>query len=214
MNVELLDIHTHQTDGISGEAIINKMPRELVIEPGKWYSVGIHPWFIYEMGKEDKDLLYELVRYPQVIAIGEAGFDRAKYISVADQISIFAEQAYIAEETDKPLIIHMVKAADLLLAEKKKLMPKMPWIIHGFRGKPELANQLLDAGMYLSFGERYHVGALRATPLDHMFLETDEATCGIYHIYNKVAEDLGMDVEVLKEQMKKNIDRFFFKKKS
>lgn len=214
MSVELLDIHTHQTDGIPGEAIINKMPKELVIEPGKWYSVGIHPWFIYEMGKEDKDLLYELVKHPQVIAVGEAGFDRAKDYSEADQMSFFAEQAFIAEEVDKPLIIHMVKAADLLLAENKKLMPKMPWIIHGFRGKPELAHQLLDAGMYLSFGERYNVGALRATPLDHMFLETDEAICGIHHIYNKVAEDLGMDVEVLKEQMKKNIGRFFFKKKS
>ena len=212
MNVELLDIHTHHTDGALGEAIINKMPRELVTEPGKWYSVGIHPWFIYKIGKEDKDLLYELVKHPQVLAIGEAGFDRAKDFSEANQISFFAEQAYLAEEVDKPLIIHLVKAADLLLAEYKKLMPKMPWIIHGFRGKPELAKQLLDAGMYLSFGERYNMEAVRATPLDHLFLETDEAICGIHHIYNKVAEDLGMDVEELKQQVKKNIDRIFFKK--
>ena len=68
------------------------------------------------------------------------------------------------------------------------------------------------AGLYLSFGARYNVDALRATPLDRLFLETDEATCGIQAIYNKVAADLKMDVDELKKQVKKNIDRIFFKK--
>ena len=108
----------------------------------------------------------------------------------------------------------MVKAADLLLAEKKKLHPQVPWVIHGFRGKPQEAEQLLKAGLYLSFGEHYNVETLRSTPLDRLFLETDEAICGIDVIYNKVASDLSIEVEELKEAVKKNIDCIFFDRDS
>ena len=104
----------------------------------------------------------------------------------------------------------MVKSMDWLFDAMKEMKPRVPWIIHGFRGKPESAKQLLNAGLYLSFGEKYNVEALRVTPLDRLFLETDEATCSIHDIYNKVAEDLEMDVEKLEKQVKNNINRIFF----
>ena len=207
----LLDIHTHHEDGKPGEAIISKMPRELAIEPGKWYSVGIHPWYLNGLEKEDLDLLCKLAEHPQVLAIGEAGFDNKENYDRDAQLPFFVTQSALSSYVEKPLIIHMVGAADKVLWANK-LRKHEPWIIHGFRGKEKLANQLLDAGLYLSFGARYNVDALRATPLDRLFLETDEATCGIQAIYNKVAADLKMDVDELKKQVKKNIDRIFFKK--
>lgn len=186
------------------------MPRELAIEPRKWYSVGIHPWYLNELEKEDVDLLRRLAEHPQVLAIGEAGFDKNNYDRDA-QLHFFMLQNILSSCVKKPLIIHMVRAADLVLWANK-FRKQEPWIIHGFRGKEKLAKQLLDAGLYLSFGERYNVEALRATPLDRLFLETDEATCGIHAVYNKVAIDLEMDVNELKKHVKKNIDRIFFKK--
>lgn len=210
MNQHVLDIHTHHKDGKPGEAIICKMPQDFVPTPGYWYSVGIHPWEVLNIhGKELLDL-HSLAQHHQVVAIGETGFDRIRPLSQFTQTLLFGNHSTIADEVGKPLIIHMVKAADLLLAEKKKLNPQVPWVIHGFRGKPQEAEQLLNAGLYLSFGEHYNVDTLRATPLDRLFLETDEATCGIDFIYNKVATDLGMAVERLKEVVKKNIDCIFF----
>ena len=161
--------------------------------------------------EEDLDLLCKLAEHPQVLAIGEAGFDNKENYDRDAQLPFFVTQSALSSYVEKPLIIHMVGAADNVLWANK-LRKHEPWIIHGFRGKEKLANQLLDAGLYLSFGARYNVDALRATPLDRLFLETDEATCGIQAIYNKVAADLKMDVDELKKQVKKNIDRIFFKK--
>ena len=74
-----------------------------------------------------------------LIAFGEAGFDKLRGPSVELQRSVFAEQVKIAGENRKPLVIHCVKAWDELLAAHKNLKPVTPWLVHGFRGKKELA---------------------------------------------------------------------------
>jgi len=210
---DILDIHTHHTDGAPGEAIISMDVRFFTPQPGYWYSVGIHPWEVLKVQEGDMASLLEHVSHPQVLAIGETGFDRLRVPDMQAQFELMKQHVMQAEVAVKPLIIHMVKAADMVLKARKMLGARGTWIIHGFRGKPQEAEQLLKAGLYLSFGEHYNVDTLRATPLDRLFLETDEATCGIQFIYNKVAADLEMDVETLKEEVKKNIDRIFFKKK-
>lgn len=211
MKVDLLDIHTHHEDGKPGEAIISKAPKELIIESGRWYSVGFHPWFLHELEADDVDLLKQLAEHPQVLAIGEAGFDNKRNSNREAQFSFFYSQSVLATSLEKPLIIHMVHAADLLL-RANRLRKHGPWIIHGFRGKEKLAKQLLNEGMYLSFGERYNVEALRATPPDRLFLETDESKLGINQIYRKVAQDLNMDVAELEETVGNNIQRIFFQR--
>ncbi len=210
MSLELLDIHTHHTDGGPGEAIISKQPSELVIEPGRWYSTGLHPCYLKEGNMEEFVMMNKMVGQSQVLAIGETGFDRTTDVDHRAQKVNFQLHSFLANTCQKPLIIHMVKSMDWLFDAMKEMKPRVPWIIHGFRGKPESAKQLLNAGLYLSFGEKYNVEALRVTPLDRLFLETDEATCGIHDIYNKVAEDLEMNVEKLEKQVKNNINRIFF----
>jgi len=214
MNQHILDIHTHHEYGKPGETIVCKMPRDFVPTPGCWYSVGIHPWEVLNYNNKELLDLYSLANHHQVLAIGETGFDRNRSLGQFSQALLFANHSNLADEVGKPLIIHMVKAADLVLAEKKKLNPKVPWIIHGFRGKPQEAEQLLKANLYLSYGEHYNVESLRATPLDRIFLETDEATCGIGFIYNKVSADLGIEVERLREVVKNNIECIFFNRDS
>ncbi len=156
--------------------------------------------------------MLECASHPQVLAIGESGFDRLRGGDIESQFKAFKCHIKKSEEFGKPLIVHMVRSSDLLLKTRKDLTVHEPWIIHGFRGKPQEALQLLRAGMFLSFGEYYNVEALRATPTDRLFLETDESTCGIETIYNKVACDLQLGVEVLREVVKKNVDAVFFNK--
>ena len=48
-----------------------------------------------------------------------------------------------------------------------------PWIVHGFRGGPALARQLLDAGFDLSFGLRYNKESFDITPTERRYRETD-----------------------------------------
>ena len=67
----------------------------------------------------------------------------------------FEYQARLSVELGKPLVIHLVKAMSELLKLKQQIKPANPWIIHGFRGKPALAEECLRHGFYLSFGEKY-----------------------------------------------------------
>jgi TatD DNase family protein len=151
---------------------------------------------------------------PFVIAIGEAGFDRLKGPSTELQKEVFEMQAEISERYRKPLIIHCVRAWDEILSAKKSLRPRMPWLIHGFRGKIRLAEQLISKGFYLSIWFEYALreessALIKALPADKIFLETDGADVDIRDIYSKVANDRKISVEELKDVTMSNFNEFF-----
>ena len=130
------------------------------------------------------------------------------------QTEIFEEQVKISEDLKKPLIIHCVKGWNELTASYQKMKPKMPWLVHGFRGKSELANQLISKGIYLSLWYEFVLKSecselLHSIPLDRLFLETDGSGVDIKIIYKKVAEDLGISVNELKKIIFENYKKLF-----
>ena len=216
---DFIDIHTHDSvpsDGIF--AVENIMAHEgpvpQNISAGA-FTAGIHPW---QLNENNRDKLLEFIRSiaanPGLIAFGEAGFDRLRGPSIELQKSVFAEQVRIASEKGKPLIIHCVRAWDELLAAHKNLKPRIPWMVHGFRGKKELALQLLKRGMYLSFWFDFvmrpgSAELLRFLPKDRIFLETDGAGTDIREIYDKVSKDLAVSVDDLKNIILGNYIQLF-----
>lgn len=208
------DIHTHQMPFHKEDiAIINRIVNpmdDIQSEPlpdTAIRSYGIHPWYIYNV-KEQMDGLRGLASGPEVVAIGEAGLDTLAESPMDLQKEVFLAQADLAEETHKPLIIHCVKAWADLIACKKTVKPKMPWVIHGFRGRGELASQLVRLGFYLSFGDRFNPSALRAAWPDSLFLETDDKSIDIRAVYQNVAEALDIPEEKLRTQIAANISIF------
>ena len=206
-----VDIHTHQLPQVPGEAIVNCYPETFSPQEGGWYSVGIHPWYI-DAPDDKKNCLEALVRHPQVLAVGEAGLDKLADAPMDLQIEVFEFQARLAEEVEKPLVIHLVKATDELLKLRRTLRPAMPWVIHGFRGKAALAEDYLRHGFYLSFGEKYQAEALLTTPADRLFIETDESTVPIKELYARAAALRGMSPEEMREIVSGNISKVFFKR--
>jgi TatD DNase family protein len=216
---DYIDIHSHGGQPSPGIFILeslmaheNKLP---VDNPGIAFTYGIHPWFLNEDNHVEHILSVEkIVRLPFIIAVGEAGFDRLRGPVAELQRTTFEEQVLISEEARKPMVIHCVRGWDELLSVQKRLRPEMPWLVHGFRGNTELANQLLSKGMFLSFWFEFvlrpeSAGLLRALPHDRIFLETDGADVDIKNIYNKVAIDLKIEVEQLKKITFGNFNSFF-----
>jgi TatD DNase family protein len=218
---DFIDIHNHGVKSIKGvfsvEVLMAHEEREPENLPGITYTYGIHPWYLnennhnYLISKVIKTAGNELVA-----GIGEAGFDRIKGPSTELQRKTFEEQAYIAEELRKPLVIHCVRAWNELLQEHKKLKPKMSWLVHGFRGKPDLALQLIAKGMYLSFWFDFILRPestmlIKSLPADKIFLETDGSGVDIREIYNKVSKSLGITVNDLKSIIISNFYKFFNK---
>jgi TatD DNase family protein len=216
---DYIDIHTHGSGVTSGiYAVENLMAHEQrmpVDIPERPCTYGIHPWHLED---DTANRLTDLVKIAapsgNLIAIGEAGFDKLRGPAMLTQARVFEEQVRISEEIKKPLYIHCVRAWDELLPVHKKIRPKMPWLIHGFRGNAELAGQLISKGIYLSFWFDFIIRPessklIRSLPEDRIFLETDGAEIDIGLIYRKVAEDLGKNVDELKSCILNNYNNFF-----
>ena len=113
----IIDIHTHRPD--ADGALISVDPRDFDPQPGKWYSVGFHPW--HDVGlltPEDFDLLERCVCHPQVLAIGETGIDHLRGDAVPIQANAFVRHLRLAHELNKPVVAHCVKAAQDILAAR------------------------------------------------------------------------------------------------
>lgn len=216
---DFIDIHNHGSTPVHGIFSIETLMAHEDREPGNTrgvsFSTGIHPWHLdYTNHDQLIERVIKTAENQNVVAIGEIGFDRLKGPSIELQRKTFEEQVIIAGEHNKPVIIHCVRAWEELLQSYKRLKPQIPWLIHGFRGKPDLALQLISRGMYLSFWFEFIMrqeaaGLLERLPKERIFLETDGAETGIKDIYNKVSADMGLPVDELKIIIYKNFNVFF-----
>lgn len=186
-----LDFHTHNMSAPAGSAIVS-LPPELLLRPEDFapvpegmYSAGVHPWWID--GDVDRLLtgLSVLLRHPQVVAVGECGLDKLRGASLPRQCEVFSRQVKLASAHALPMTIHCVKAFGELLHLHKTLHPATQWTVHGFRGGPQLARQLLEAGMDLSFGLFHNAEALRITPEHRRHFETDDADISLREVLTK-----------------------------
>ena len=207
------DIHTHHLPVHPEDAaIVNSLVPTFDVETGLFRSVGIHPWELTEHNAGQLlDYLKQQLRKKQFVAVGEAGLDKLAVASMELQLTVFKAQVRLSEEYGLPLIIHCVKAMDELLAVKKEFRPQQAWIWHGFRGKPEQAVQLLKKGFYLSFGEHYPDETMQTVPDERLFLETDNSSLDIEDILCRAAKVRGVEVEVLRETIRRNIQNVFFR---
>lgn len=207
--MRLTDIHTHtlpdeQTEDFScclNWMIGKERPDYACI------SAGIHPWFIEQEGEAQLAQLKDAARAPEVKLIGEAGLDKRMATPLSVQLRLFREQALLAETLHKPLLIHCVKAWQEMLALHKELRPSCAWIVHGFRGKGALAEQLVKHGFYLSFGEHFQREALQAAWPDRLLVESDESPLPLSEIYGQIASALQVTPTRLATQTECNLLR-------
>lgn len=176
---DIQDIHTHNVHACAGTAIVN-LPMEILEDPhsfhpeeGVLYSAGVFPLYEGEWNVV-MDNLTLLSSHPQIVAIGECGLDKRSSMDITLQLHYFEKQMNLAEACHKPLIIHCVRCWDELIHFQKLHSSHQTRIIHGFRGKPQLAQQLLNAGFHLSFGPHFNEDSLRLCPSSKRFFETDD----------------------------------------
>jgi len=207
-----IDFHTHgdrqATDLINLQTlhVTPELQAESLPNP---CSLGLHPWFVQpETWEVSWANLVDLAKLSQVVAIGECGLDRNIDLPLETQISIFKRHIELADELQKPLVIHCVKAFAELIALKKSTKSSIPWIIHGFNKKEEVFQQLLKHDFYFSFGaailsDRTPVTQAIATIRQGRFLlETDDRNdISIEQIYDRAASLRHISLETLQTQL-------------
>lgn len=169
-----IDIHTHTgVPRLDAILCVDPTQHTQLPEGEGFLSVGIHPWNADHATEEAWIRLKEWLKDKRVVAIGEIGLDRAVNVSRDVQMTVFIKQLQIADSLSLPVIIHCVRSFDTLLALRKQIKTTNQWIIHGFRGKPDTARQLLKAGFDLSFGTKFNIDSYDLTPPERRYHETD-----------------------------------------
>ena len=159
-------------------------PTGKALEPS---FAGIHPW------QAETRRIEEIVpRFGEVDLVGEIGLDYAG--TVGREAQLLSSQLSVMRE----LAPHALRAV----------------IFHGFIGSSQQAAEAIKKGYYLSFGERTFrsprtVEALRRTPVENLFAETDESDVPIEEIYRRIAQAKDLDPELLKCAIYRNYREIF-----
>lgn len=212
------DIHTHRIPQERENVVsIVNLPSKADKIPhtsNTFFSRGILPGEILDIFDEKEYFrIREQLHDPRVVAVGECGIDhRITATSIGEQIRTFERMIFLSEELQKPLIIHNVRATGEIMTLYKKYRPTEPWIIHGFRGNIQMAQQLQRLGIWISLGGRAS-GTLFASPgldLGRILLETDgKPEFSIQEIYRQTAQKLSMSEKELIALIRENVQKIF-----
>jgi TatD DNase family protein len=224
--IPFIDFHTHQNYQDSDTIVIRNLTQNEwknvsnTVEArnpndfGKGISkcsIGLHPWFLTkENFDSDYKKLSQLIDNQSVMMIGECGLDKLKGEDLVFQSDAFAAQTCLAESYQKPVVIHCVKAFNELILLKKKLKPKVPWVVHGFNQNEQILIELLKNDFFISIGTQILRDLSNASkclpliPLDKLFFETDDNQLPVKNVYEAAGKLLDLDLEVLQEKIYKN----------
>ncbi len=178
-------------------------------EPGLYPALGLHPIYIDRHTEADVAELRRLVERERPLAIGEIGLDfYLKELDRQRQQLLFERQLEIADEFQLPVLLHVRKAHDQVLATLRRMKFAHGGIAHAFSGNRQQAEHYLALGFKLGFGgmlsyERSSkLRRLAAElPLEAMVLETDapDMTPAAHHGERNSPEYLPEVLQVLSE---------------
>jgi TatD DNase family protein len=136
--------------------------------------------FVGRAQEADLEALRQTLVGQPSVAVGEIGLDN--FIADRDearQAFYFAEQLKIARDLNLPVLLHVRRAVDGVLAHLRRI--QVPGgIAHAFNGSRQQAKEFIKLGFKLGFGgamtfpRATRIRELAATlPLESMVLETD-----------------------------------------
>ncbi|MDX1352398.1 MAG: TatD family hydrolase [Thiomicrorhabdus sp.] len=146
-------------------------------------AIGVHPCEDKGVSVTDEELI-EFASHPKVIAIGEVGLDYFHFENEEDmswQHERFKQHIKVAQQLDKPLIIHTRNSTpDCLSILEQEGAQQVGGIMHCFVEDLATAERAMAIGFYISFSgivtfknakELKEVAS--ALPLNKILVETD-----------------------------------------
>jgi len=212
----MFNAHTHIN---SANALINAPLGSMQFYENYYYSIGIHPWD-YMKYCENAEMLQQwlqtYVTLPQVVAIGECGIDRTIDTDVELQEDLFIQHVELAQQYNKTLIIHSVRAYNDIFRVLKQTNFRQPIVFHKFMGNQQIYESFKGFDCYYSFGAELFtrlqsVEMLQFLPLEKLLFENDNAEIAIEDVYAFAAQKLCISIENLSVAVQKTAEKVFTK---
>ncbi len=148
-----------------------------------WCTVGIHPHNAGSEPETSAETLMSMAEAPKVIAFGETGLDFFYDHSPRErQETAFRAHIDAARETGLPLVIHTRDADDdmIRILRDEHGRGAFPGVIHCFSSGPELAEAVLEMGLYISVSGIVTFKTadelretVKSVPIERLLVETD-----------------------------------------
>ena len=121
-------------------------------ESGLYPALGLHPIFVDQHRDRDLDTLKSLLANRRPVAVGEIGLDFfVKTLDRQRQQELFEAQLELARDAGLPVILHVRKAHDQVLATLRRVGVH-EGISHAYNGSLQQAGTYIDLGFKLGFG--------------------------------------------------------------
>lgn len=157
---------------------LNNVPRSHI-------APGLHPFYIEQHRLEHLNALENILKTEACIAVGEIGLDtflkQHKQAEIFQkQQDFFSAQIELAQQYDKPILLHIRKSHADVLAMLKQHQFKHGGIAHAFSGGVEEAKAFIKLGFKLGVtgqitnpnAKKLHA-VVQAVGAQHLVLETD-----------------------------------------
>jgi len=188
---------------------------------------GLHPYFNEQHSVNDICQLEYLIRTLHPRAVGEIGLDYYdKTLDRNKQRLLFEKQLLLAEKYQIPVILHVRKAHDDVLAMLKH-RHICGGIMHAFSGNEQQAKQYCDMGFVFGFGgvllnpnAKKVRRLIKNLPINSIVLETDapdmipvgstfsrNTPLTVYNVAEEAAEIRNLTVADIAEATTSNVER-------
>ena len=199
-------------------------------------TAGLHPHHAADYTGDTDELFRELLRLPEVVAVGETGLDYFRDLAPRDvQIFAFEKQLEIAIDCGKPLFLHQRDAHADFIGCMRNVRDRIgPAVVHCFTGEKKELFDCLDQDWHIGItgwicDERRgaHLRELvKHIPADRLMIETDapyllprnlvpkpshrrNEPAFLAHIASEIARDRGEDVAEAIANASRTARKFF-----
>jgi TatD DNase family protein len=129
----------------------------LAVEHRFSYALGIHPLYVMRAAEGDLAALADALATrgadPRLVAVGEIGLDFfVPGLDAEVQQRFYVEQLKLAQRVGLPVILHVRRSADQLLAGLRRVGFTQGGIAHAFNGSEQQALAFVELGFKLGFG--------------------------------------------------------------
>ncbi len=191
--------------------------------------VGVHPEHAATFDDAAANVIRALARHDKVVGIGEIGLDfywQNNPPRAAQERALVA-QMNLAQELDKPVVIHDRDAHDAIIEIIQRRGGKSRGILHCFSGDLDMARRAIDLGFCISFAgnltfknARQLQEIARALPLERIVIETDapylspqrgarNEPANVARVAAKIAELKNIETSVVEQATTRNSQLLF-----
>jgi len=182
------DFHTHKK--FSAAAALYSVTE---MDGRRFCSLEKHPWNLTDKFDFEPDVFAE--ELAPFDALGEIGLDRLRGADMTIQTGFLKKVLPIAQEMNKPVVFHIVRAWEEFFSIIKPYRVRM--MVHGFRGSAELLLELWKRGITVSFHKsvinRQDIITSLSGAGKFGFESDDDPECDVSILIESVAKATGRD---------------------